>query len=147
VAPIHSQPRISAKQRAVAVAYAREHGIKPAARHFAWAPRTVRAWMRRWEAAGEAGLAPTIPPQRNRRLPDDVLQMIRAARENQWSAPRTRAWLESAHSVRVSTRTIQRVLRDFRAQDERRTQDPVRPANPARPWQHRTEDVQVADRA
>jgi transposase len=119
----------------MAVAYAREHGIKPAARHFAWAPRTVRAWVQRWEQAGIAGLAPKIPAPRGRRLADHVLALIRAAHDARWSAWRTRAWLDAAHDVRVSTRTIQRVFRDIRVSDRETAgdrcatvRDPAQPA-------------------
>ena len=131
--PITLQPRITVKQRAVAVAYAREHGIKRAARHFAWSPRTVRTWVRRWEASGEAGLQPKSPSPRGRSLPPHVMEGLHAAFDEQWETARTRAWLEAAHNVRVSTRTIQRVFRDIRVND------PTQPANAALSWQAPTE--------
>jgi transposase len=130
---IHAPSRITAKQRLVAVAYAREHGIKRAARHFGWAPRTVRAWVRRWQQGGAAGLAPKIPSPRRRHLPDHVLELIRAAQDDRWSASRTRAWLEAAHDVRVSTRTIQRVLRDMRAPDGGGPSGATQPASDTAP--------------
>ena len=115
--PMYPQPRATAKQRGAAVLYAREHGIKPAARHFAWSPRTVRAWMRRWEKDGEAGFAPKVPPQRKRRLPDQVLVLLRSTREGQQGTSETLEWLERKHGVHVCARTIQRIFRDFREND------------------------------
>jgi transposase-like protein len=39
------------------VRYAREHGIKPAARQSGTTPKTVRKWLRRWETGTLRGLA------------------------------------------------------------------------------------------
>jgi transposase-like protein len=39
------------------VRYAREHGIKPAARQFSTTVKTVRKWLRRWEPGSLRGLA------------------------------------------------------------------------------------------
>ena len=44
------------------VNYATEHGIKGAARWFGLDRKTVRAWRRRWQAAGLAGLVPRYLP-------------------------------------------------------------------------------------
>jgi transposase len=38
------------------VRYAREHGIKPAAREFSTTVKTVRKWLRRWEPRSLRGL-------------------------------------------------------------------------------------------
>ena len=38
------------------VRYAREHGIKAAARHFATTIKTVRKWLRRWQPGSLQGL-------------------------------------------------------------------------------------------
>ena len=38
------------------VRFAREHGIKPAARHFSTTVKTVRKWLRRWEPGSLRGL-------------------------------------------------------------------------------------------
>jgi transposase len=138
---VHSQPRIGARQRAAVVVYAREHGIKRAARHFGWVPQTVRAWVRRWEERGEAGLAPKVPPPRGRRLPEDALALIGAARENGWGAAQTRAWIEGVHHVRVSTRTIQRVFRDIGGKDP----DPATAPGPL--WPGPVDVTHAADRA
>jgi transposase len=50
------------------VRYAREQGIKPAARYFHTTVRTVRKWLRRWQPGSLAGLqdrsrAPLHPRQ------------------------------------------------------------------------------------
>jgi len=39
------------------VRYAREHGVKPAARQFGTTVKTVRKWLRRWEPGSLRGLA------------------------------------------------------------------------------------------
>ncbi len=39
------------------VRFAREHGIKPAAREFGTTVKTVRKWLRRWEPGSLRGLA------------------------------------------------------------------------------------------
>jgi len=39
------------------VSYAKEHGIKPAARAFDTTPKTVRKWLRRWEPGSMRGLS------------------------------------------------------------------------------------------
>ena len=111
---IPAQYRVRVKQRMAIVAYAREHGIKPASRHFGLARRTVRTWLQRWKAGGEAGLIPKYPQQRKRRLPATTIELIRVARtEHEFGAPRTRVWLERVHALRVNARTIQRVFRDI----------------------------------
>ena len=38
------------------VQFAQQHGIKPAAQKFSSTPKTVRKWLRRWQAHGYAGL-------------------------------------------------------------------------------------------
>ena len=39
------------------VTYAKEHGVKPAARIFGTTPKTVRKWLRRWEPGSMRGLS------------------------------------------------------------------------------------------
>ena len=96
---ISARYRLRVKQRLAIVAFAREHGIKPASRHFGFTRRTVRTWLRRWKANGEAGLVPKYPRQWKRRLPDTTIDTIRVARvDHQWGAPRTRVSLERVHS-------------------------------------------------
>lgn len=108
------QYRVRVNQRMEVVAYARAHGIKPAGRHFGLARRTVRTWVRRWQASGVEGLVPQYPRQRKRRLADATIELIRIARlEYRWGAPRTRLWLEREHALKVNARTIQRVFCDL----------------------------------
>jgi transposase InsO family protein len=106
--------RFKVKQRLAVVRYAREHGIKPASRHFGCTPRTVRTWVRRWRTDGDVGLVPKYPQKRKRRLPERTVELLRVARaEHGFGAPRARVWLERVHCVRVNARTIQRVFRDL----------------------------------
>jgi transposase len=53
--------RLRVKQRLHLVAYALAHGMKPAGRHLGLDRKTVRDWVQRWKAGGEAGLAPRYP--------------------------------------------------------------------------------------
>src|SRR3989338_10745048 len=45
------------QQRYQMVIYAKEHGVKPAAKLYATGPKTVRKWLRRFEAGGYQALA------------------------------------------------------------------------------------------
>ncbi len=102
------------KRRMTIVSYASEHGIKPASRHFGLARRTIRTWLRRWQADGSRGLVPLYPHKRRRRVPAETIELIRIARaQHRWGAQRTRAWLECDHNLLVNARTIQRVFRDI----------------------------------
>jgi transposase-like protein len=56
------------KSRFAIVHDATDHGIKGAARRFGLDRKMVRAWRRRWQAAGLAGLVPRYPPIRARPL-------------------------------------------------------------------------------
>lgn len=106
--------RLRVKQRRRIVEYATQYGIKPASRHFGLARRTVRTWVRRWKAGGDEELMPRYPATRKRRLPDTTRELIRVARvEHRFGAPRTQAWLERVHQLRVNTATIQRVFREL----------------------------------
>ncbi|MGH9140472.1 MAG: helix-turn-helix domain-containing protein [Vicinamibacterales bacterium] len=109
-------PRYDAqvKRRMTIVSYASEHGIKPASRHFGLARRTIRTWLRRWQADGNRGLVPLYPRERRRRVPLETIELIRIARmQHRWGAQRTSAWLERDHHRFVHARTIQRVFRDI----------------------------------
>jgi transposase len=111
---VPAQYRSRVQQRMAIVEYARNHGIKPASRHFGLARRTVRTWLRRWTAKGELGLVPQYPDKRKRRLAASTIELIRVARTtHQWGAERTRAWLERVYALSVNPRTIQRVFRDI----------------------------------
>lgn len=56
---IMRQSKESICLRLEVVRYAREHGVKPAARPFGTTPKTVRKWLTRWrQSAGSAGSQP-----------------------------------------------------------------------------------------
>jgi transposase InsO family protein len=98
------------KSRLAIVHYATEHGIKGAARRFGLDRKTVRAWRRRWQAAGLTGLVPRYPSVRARRIPESTVALIEQARRDlHFGAVRTRIWLERVHRVRVAAATIHRI--------------------------------------
>ncbi len=98
------------KSRLAIVTYATEHGIKGAARRFGLDRKTVRAWRRRWQAAGLAGLVPRYPPMRARRIADSTVALIEHARRDlKYGAVRTRIWLDRVHRIRVAAATIRRI--------------------------------------
>jgi transposase InsO family protein len=98
------------KSRLAIVHYATDHGIKGAARRFGLDRKTVRAWRRRWQAAGLAGLVPRYHPIRARRISDSTVALIEQARRDlHFGAVRTRIWLERVHRVRVAAATVHRI--------------------------------------
>jgi len=98
------------KSRLAIVHYATEHGIKGAARRFDLDRKTVRAWRRRWQVTGLAGLVPRYPAIRARRIPAATVALIEQARRDlHFGAVRTRIWLERVHRIRVAAATIQRI--------------------------------------
>jgi transposase len=98
------------KSRLAIVHYATDHGIKGAARRFGLDRKTVRAWRRRWQAAGVAGLVPRYPPIRARRIADSTVALIEHARRDlDYGAVRTRIWLERVHRLQVAAATIRRI--------------------------------------
>jgi transposase len=85
VVPIRYRLRV--KQRLVVLAYAEEHGLKPAARHFALSRTTVRGWRDRHRAQGFPGLLPRYPKRRRRRVAVEVIPLVKVARtEHQFGA-------------------------------------------------------------
>ena len=83
---IPSQYRVRVKQRLRVLAYAKEHGLKPAARHFALSRTTVREWRDRRDAQGPTGLLPRYPKRRRRRVAPELIPLIKQARSNTGSA-------------------------------------------------------------
>jgi transposase len=79
---IAPQYQLRVKQRLGVVAYAVEHGLKGASRRFGLDRKTVRAWVRRWRAAGVTGLLPRYPTNRPTRLPAEVVRCIEHARRD-----------------------------------------------------------------
>jgi transposase len=76
------------------VRYAKEHGIKPAAREFSTTPKTVRKWLRRWDEKTFDSLeaqsrAPKNPARKI--LPDVKQRVIELKRKlPSWGAQRTK---------------------------------------------------------
>jgi transposase len=106
--------RLRVKQRLKVVAYAKEHGVKPAGKHFGLDRKTVRQWRNRYRTDGLTGLLPRYPAHRRRRLAPHVISLVRLARtEHQFGAARARIWLQRVHGVSIATQTIQRLFRDF----------------------------------
>jgi transposase InsO family protein len=100
--------------RLAVVTYAATHGTNPAARRFGLDRKTVRAWRRRWQAAGLAGLVPRYPPTRARRIPPSTVALIEQARRAlHFGAVRTRIWLERGHRLRAAAATIRRLCRQL----------------------------------
>ncbi len=98
------------KSRLAIVHDATDYGIKGAARRFGLDRKTVRAWRRRWQAAGLAGLVRRYPPIRARRLAESTVVLIEHARRDlMYGAVRTRIWLERVHRIRVAAATIRRI--------------------------------------
>ena len=107
---IPSQYRVRVKQRLRVLVYAKEHGLKPAARHFALSRTTVRDWRDRRDAQGPAGLLPSYP--KRRRLAPELIPLVKQARlEHRFGAHRTRIWLQRVHGISIATQTIQRLFR------------------------------------
>ncbi|HZT76592.1 MAG TPA: helix-turn-helix domain-containing protein, partial [Vicinamibacterales bacterium] len=112
VIPTHYRVRV--KQRLRVLAYAEEHGLKPAARHFALSRTTVREWRDRRDAHGVAGLFPRYPKRRRRRVAPELIPLVKQARlEHRFGADRTRIWLQRVHGVSIAAQTIQRLFRDL----------------------------------
>lgn len=98
------------KSRFAIVQYATGYGIKGAARRFGLDRKTVRAWCRRWQAAGFLGLVPRYPVIRARRVAESTVALIEHARRDlEYGAFRTRIWLERVHRIRVAAATIRRI--------------------------------------
>ena len=61
---IPPQYRARVKQRLKVLKYVEDHGVRPAARHFALSRVTVRAWRDRYRMDGIVGLLPRYPKRR-----------------------------------------------------------------------------------
>ena len=60
------------------VRYARDHGVKPAARAFNTTPKTVRTWLRRWQPGSLRGLEDQSRAPKSRKLKIDPRQRQKA---------------------------------------------------------------------
>jgi transposase len=94
------------------VRFAREHGIKPAARQFSTTPKTVRKWLRRWEPGSLRGLedrsrAPLNPPRgitgRQRRQAVALKRRLRS-----WGASR----IKRDFSLSLSEKALRAIWRE-----------------------------------
>lgn len=91
------------------VRYAKEHGVKPAARQFSTTPKTVRKWLSRWKEGTLDGLqelsrAPKNSP--NTILPDIRQRVIDIKRKlPSWGAERTKR----DYDIPISEKAIRRI--------------------------------------
>jgi transposase InsO family protein len=111
---IPAQYRTRVKYRLKVLAYVQQHGVKPAARHFALSRVTVRQWRDRHRADGTRGLLPRYPTRRRRRIAPEVIPLVKEARlEHRFGADRTQIWLKRVHGISLAAQTIQRLFRDL----------------------------------
>ncbi len=71
--------KLRVKQRRRVVEYALEQGIKPAARHFGLARRTVRTWVP-LEHRGRGGFGAAVAGHTEAAIPETTRELIRIAR-------------------------------------------------------------------
>jgi transposase-like protein len=71
------------ESRKALVDYAKQHGIKPAMRHFSCSRNTIRKWLRRFEKEGEAGLK-GLPRGRKPKSAKTVAPAQQAAPQYPW---------------------------------------------------------------
>ncbi len=94
------------------VRFAREHGVKPAARAFNTTPKTVRKWLSRWEPGSMRGLEDQRKGPNNRRSKIDPKQRRKAIRLKKelksWGAERIRRQF----SLTISEKAIRKVWRE-----------------------------------
>jgi transposase InsO family protein len=119
---VSPQYRWRVQQRITVLAYARDHGMAAAGRHYGVSAKTVRRWRDRWQAGGVPGLVPRYPRRRAGRIRPELVPLIEHARkELGYGAARTRLWLQRVHQARLAMGTIQRVFRDLGVPRLRRT--------------------------
>jgi transposase len=95
------------------VRYAREHGVKPAARAFNTTPKTVRKWLSRWEPGSMRGLEdrrsepsgkkPSRIEEKQRELAIELKKKLRS-----WGAQRIRR----DFSLTISEKAIRKIWRE-----------------------------------
>ncbi len=99
------------QQRYQMVIYARERGVKPAARMYATTPKTVRKWLARFERNGYQALAdesrrPHVSP---RAISDDRVQEIVALRRDYKRLGAEQ--VKELENLRESSKTIRKIWR------------------------------------
>src|ERR687885_1385614 len=110
--PMLRQSKDPIRLRFELVRYAREHGIKPAAREFGTTVRTVRKWLRRWEPGSLRGLADRsrapLHPRRGIRPAQRRRAVALKRRLPSWGAAR----LKRDFRLSLSEKAIRRIWRD-----------------------------------
>jgi transposase len=98
--------------RHVMVRFAREHGVKPAARAFNTTPKTVRKWLGRWQPGSLKGLEDRRKGPNNRRSKIDPKQRRKAIKLKKklksWGAERIRRQF----SLTISEKAIRKIWRE-----------------------------------
>ena len=119
---VRLQYRTRVRYHLLVLEYAWQHGPAAAGRHYGISARTIRRWRKRWRRDGVAGLVPSYPRHRPRRVSPAAIELIRHARQELgYGASRARLWLQRVHGVRLAMGTIQRVFRDVGVPRLRRT--------------------------
>jgi transposase InsO family protein len=109
--------------------FAQTHSLRATGLRFGLDRKTIREWRDRYRAAGVAGLIPRYPKTRAQKVPDHVVELIKAARLGLgYGSTRTQLWLWRVHRQRIAQSTIQRVVRTLKL-------PPVRPVRKRRPKQ------------
>jgi len=94
------------------VKYAREHGIKPAAREFNTTVKTVRKWVRRWEPGSLRGLEDQskAPKSKHCRIdPQQKKKAIELKRQlKSWGAQR----IKQQFGLKISVKAIRRIWKE-----------------------------------
>ena len=93
------------------VRYAREHGVKPAARAFGTTPKTVRKWLKRWQPGTLRGLEDrrSERPSRDTRIDSKQRQRAIGLKKTlkSWGAQRIR----DTFGLTISEKSIRKVWR------------------------------------
>jgi transposase len=99
------------------IRYAREHGIKPAARMFQTTPKTVRKWLHRFEEEKKPGLQDrskrprTSPNQIKPYWYFKIQDVCTTAKKHKKRI--NAVWIQRKHEVPYSTKTILKVMREI----------------------------------
>ncbi len=93
------------------VGYARDHGVKPAARAFNTTPKTVRKWLRRWQPGSLRGLEDQSRAPKSRKLKIDPRERQKAIelkkKLKSWGALR----IKREYGLKISEKAIRKTWR------------------------------------
>ena len=92
--------------------YAREHGVKPAARQFGTTVKTVREWLRRWEPGLLRGLADRSRAPTHPRRGIDERQRQQAVRLKRKLPPWGAARMKRDFSLSLSEKALRSIWRE-----------------------------------